>query len=70
MKNLICTEMNMFTGFINGKNCYGKEKLIRFKSEFPSLKLNRFYSDSKSDLPMMKFAENGFLVKNDKITKI
>lgn len=70
VKNLICTEMNMFTGFIKGKNCYGKEKLIRFKSEFPSLKLNRFYSDSKSDLPMMKFAESGFLVKNDKITKI
>ena len=62
--------MNMHTGFIKGKNCYGNEKVARFNSEYPSLKLNAFYSDSKSDLPMMNIAENGYLVKKNKITKI
>ena len=69
LKNLICTEMNMHTGFIKGKNCYGNEKVARFNNEYPSLKLNAFYSDSKSDLPMMNIAENGYLVKKNKITK-
>jgi len=66
VKNIIGTEMNMDTQKITGKNCYGKEKVLRFQKQFPNIKLKEFYSDSLSDLPMMEASQKGILVKGDK----
>ncbi len=70
VKTLICTEMNMHTGYIKGKNCWGEEKVNRFRQNFSDLTLESFYSDSKSDLPMMKISKVGYLVKKHSIEKI
>lgn len=70
LKNIIGTKMNEETQKISGKNCYGKEKVVRFREQFPDIKLNAFYSDSMSDLPMMQISEKGILVKGDKRTVI
>lgn len=64
IKNLIATKYNLETGKIDGENCYGEEKVNRFSSSFKNAKLDSFYSDSMSDLPMMKISSKAFLVKN------
>lgn len=66
VNNIIGTKMSLNTQKISGKNCYGKEKLVRFKKQFPDTQLKTFYSDSLSDMPMMEFADKGILVKGDK----
>ena len=55
---------------IKGKNCYGEEKLKIIKK----LKLNRkktmFFTDSASDLPLIKYCFKSFIVPKSFIDKI
>lgn len=60
---LICSEVDKNTGDYEGLNCHGEEKVNRFYKEFPDGKIDKFYSDSKSDLPLAKIAKEAFLVK-------
>ncbi len=67
LKYIYGTDMNLQTQKITGKNCWGQEKVVRFEKEFgKDLILKTFYSDSLSDMPMMKKAEKGIFVKGDK----
>lgn len=68
--NLIATNMNINTGIIKGKNCYGKQKAIEFKKNFPKTKLNAFYSDSKSDLYMIAISEHGYIITRTHLLKV
>lgn len=61
---LIATEVDVKTGKTFGKNCRGEEKVQRFRKEYPAEKIERFYSDSKSDLPLAHLAEHAYFVKN------
>lgn len=70
IKNWMSTKYDVKTGKINGENCYGEEKLNRFNLQYKDTKLEAFYSDSMSDLPMMKVAKEAYLVKNKKPQKI
>ena len=70
IKNWMSTKYNVKTGKIDGENCYGEEKLRRFNAEYKDVKLDAFYSDSMSDLPMMKVADKAFLVKGKNVKKI
>lgn len=70
LENWLSTKYDVKTGKIHGKNCYGDEKLNRFHEQFGDLKLEAFYSDSMSDLPMMKYANEAYLVKDKKPQKI
>lgn len=71
LKYVFGTDMNISTGKIVGKNCWGQEKVVRFEKEFgKSHILKTFYSDSLSDMPMMKKSEKGIFVKGDKRTVI
>lgn len=65
---LIASEVDPLTGKFTSDNCYGKEKVRRFKEIFPEEKVETFYSDSGSDAPMALFAEKSFIVKKGKIT--
>lgn len=65
---LIATKMDMHTGSIDGENCRGEEKVHRFFEAFPDGRIKAFYSDSLSDIPLAKLAEQSFLVKGNKIT--
>lgn len=62
----ISTEMEFengrFTGKLTGKNCKGKEKTIRIKSELHLEKYDRIYAygDSKADKPMLELATDAF----------
>ena len=59
--------MNKRTGEIIGKNCYGNIKSELFKEKFATVKIENFYSDSKSDLPIALLAKQAYFVKKNKI---
>lgn len=68
VKNLIATDMNLHTGVIKGENCYKYSKVNRFKQVFgETAKLEGFYSDSKSDIPMMMLADKKYFVYGNMI---
>lgn len=70
VKDVIATEVNKNTGKFFGKNCYGKEKVKRLYEKYSDINVKNAYSDSLSDMPMLKLAQNKFLVKRDKLTKL
>jgi HAD superfamily phosphoserine phosphatase-like hydrolase len=67
--NVIATIINKNNGKFLTKNCYGVEKLNRLKLEYNNFKINCFYSDSNSDLPLAMFSQNAYLVKKNKVIK-
>ncbi len=67
IKNLICTEVDKNTGKFLSLNCWGKEKVVRFKMKFKNADVHKFYSDSFSDTPMAELADTAFLVKGEKL---
>ena len=70
IKNVIATEYDTKEGKIIGKNCKGNEKVKRFYELFTKETIiNEAYSDSLSDIPMLKLAKNSYLVKKEKIRK-
>jgi len=68
IKFLMASIVNKNTGEYTGKNCYGKEKVLRYRKEFDNEKIDEFYSDSLSDLPLKEISNKSFLIKNGKIT--
>lgn len=67
IKNLIASNVDKRTGKYIGENCYGIEKVIRYKELFKDQKIKNFYSDSYSDAPLMELAENSYIVDDDKL---
>jgi HAD superfamily phosphoserine phosphatase-like hydrolase len=67
IENIISTKYDIKKGNIIGKNCFGKEKVKRFKNEFPGVKIKNVYSDSNDDLPLLKIGEKAFVVKKNNI---
>lgn len=67
INNLICSEVDVHSGKYDGENCHGKEKVVRFRALYKNNKVDKFYSDSKSDTPMAMISEEPYLVKGNKI---
>jgi phosphoserine phosphatase len=64
---LISTKVNLNKknfGKIVGKNCYGNEKKLRVLSTIKNFKkkYSLFFTDSKSDLPILRICNKGFYV--------
>lgn len=70
IKNYLATNYNVKTGKIYGKNCYGEAKVEEFRRVYPKATLEAFYSDSLSDLPMMRIADKAYLVKGEEVREI
>lgn len=51
----------VFTGNFIGKNCNGKEKLVRIKAEINNSKYDKIiaFGDTSGDRPMLKWANEG-----------
>ena len=64
---LMGTRMNPQTGKIDGENCRAEEKVKRFYQIYPDMKINKFYSDSKSDAPLKQISKQAYLVKGDEL---
>lgn len=65
--DLIATNMDKNTGSIIGENCRGREKVLRLREEYSNLVVDDMYSDSLSDMPLLKLAQNGYIVSGRKI---
>lgn len=64
INTLIASQVVPDTGKFLGKNCYGEEKILRFRKTCGAeAKIDNFYSDSLSDSPMACIAQNAFLCK-------
>lgn len=59
----IASEVDTRTGVLLSPNNRGQEKVRRFRERFGASEVNRFYSDSLSDLPMARIAREAFLVR-------
>lgn len=66
---LIATKVNKKTGKFETENCYAEEKVKRFKKEYRKDIINKFYTDSLSDLPMIKISKEAYIVNKNKIIK-
>lgn len=67
---IIATNYDLKDYLIVGENCKGIEKVKKLNKLFENYKIENFYSDSLSDLPLFDIAENGYLVKNKQILKL
>lgn len=59
---LIATDMSPSSGKIRGVNCKREEKVRRFRQMYPDAHVEAFYSDSLSDTPMAKLADEAWLI--------
>jgi phosphoserine phosphatase len=64
---LIATKVDIHSGNFLSENCYGNEKVKRFRQAFSEKEIGGFYSDSESDLPMARIAEHAYLVVNNRL---
>ena len=68
--NLICSEVDKYTGKYNSLSCWWKEKVIRYKKIYGEKHIDEFYSDSVTDLPLALISKKSFRVlKNGKVIK-
>lgn len=67
---VIASKVDKNTGRFLLKNCHDTEKVRRLNKEMPKTKINKFYSDSYADKPLMDLAKEAFLVKKNEIIKI
>ncbi len=73
----LCTQLEEREGKLSGKfagpNCYGHEKVNRLEQHFPDR--NQFakvyaYGDSAGDIPMLRWADEAYLLKNGHWQKV
>lgn len=69
IKNVIASNVDKNTGRYTGENCWGEEKVKRFKSEYPNTECSEFYSDSLSDTPLAEIAEKAYIVDGEKLVE-
>ena len=69
---ILASMVDKYTGKYNGLNCYGEEKVKRLRNylgrcEEESVNIAEFYTDSYSDIPLVRCSKKSFLVKKKKI---
>ena len=67
-KNLIASQMNVHSGRVESL-CFRKEKIAQLRSRFGG-EVDRFYTDSLNDAPMIECAKEAYLVRGTNVRKI
>ena len=67
IRNLIATEYDFNSYKIKGIHSRGEGKIKLFEERYPEYKIDKTYSDSKKDIPLLRAGNPGYVVKNDKI---
>lgn len=70
LTNLIATQVDLKTGRLVDANNRGEEKVKRFLEAHKNVRVEEAYSDSMSDLPMLRLARKSYIVKGNRRTKI
>lgn len=69
VRHCLCSEIDTKTGAVL-QVCFRGNKPEIFREHFPNAVIDRFYTDSKNDLPMIALAKKAYLVKGSKIAEI
>ena len=69
INHLIASRVDPKSGKFLGENCRGEEKVKRLAAEYSVIHIDKFYSDSKSDLPLAQIADQSFLVQNGTLSE-
>lgn len=69
IKNYVGSSIDKDTGKFT-RLCFLENKVKIFNELYPDCHIENFYTDSMNDKPMMDIADNVYLVKKNKITKI
>lgn len=67
--HLIASKVDTQSGKFFGENCRGMEKVRRLAEEYRVTRIDKFYSDSQTDLPLAKIADRAFLIVEGKTEK-
>lgn len=65
--NLIGSKVDKYNGKFLRENCHGKEKVNRLNEIYDDLDVLEAYSDSLSDIPILKMAKKSYIVHGEKI---
>lgn len=60
--HLIASPLDKHTAVTHGLTCTGKEKVRRFREEFPDAVVENFYSDALRDAPLAELANHAWMV--------
>lgn len=66
---LVTSDVEPADGHFRSRNCYGNDKVQFLYCAYPACKIDRFYSDSQSDLPLAKLADEAYLVRKGKVSR-
>lgn len=66
IQHLMASVVDKHTGRYTGENCWGEEKVRRFREKYDG-DIDEFYSDSLSDTPLARLARKSFMVNGDEI---
>lgn len=64
---LIASRVDKYTGKTTGENCWGQEKVVRFKEKFQDATIEKFFSDSLSDSPLAHMAQSAYLIQGNQV---
>ena len=67
---LIASKVDKTTGKFIKKNCKGTEKVIRLKKLYKKVEVNKVYTDSYSDKPLIDIAKHAYIVNGNNIKQI
>ena len=67
--DLMGSKVNKRSGKFSGLNCHGEEKVKRLNKKYQNIEVMRSYSDSKSDIPILKLAKKAYYVKGNKVRR-
>ena len=62
IKTLMASRVDPKTGKYTGVNCHGAEKVRRLEEQMGVTHIDQFYSDSQSDMPLARIADQAYLV--------
>ena len=68
IRHIVATKYDTNRGKIIGNNCRSEEK-ANIVSRMFNKKFSNFYTDSKDDQPLFKYADNTYIVKKEKLIK-
>ncbi len=59
---LMASRVDKHTGIYSGENCYGEEKVLRYRKLYKDSEMDSFFSDSLSDTPLANLAKDSHII--------
>lgn len=70
IKTLIASDVDLKTGKMIGKMCFGDEKEVYYNKFFNKRPFDNYYFDKDHDMCLLKYSTNGYRVYNGELKKV